>query len=69
VLAGKVRALFNRRFNVSLDDIRAVAVPCLRHRLILNFEGEAEGIESAELISDLLKRLPEQAMREATLTS
>jgi MoxR-like ATPase len=69
VLAGKVRALFNRRFNVSLDDIRAVAVPCLRHRLILNFEGEAEGIESAELISDLLERLPQQAMREATLTS
>jgi len=69
VLAGKVRALFNRRFNVSLDDIRAVAVPCLRHRLILNFEGEAEGIESADLITDLLERLPEQAMREATLTS
>jgi MoxR-like ATPase len=69
VLAGKVRALFNRRFNVSLDDIRAVAVPCLRHRLILNFEGEAEGIESAELITDLLERLPEQAMREAALTS
>jgi MoxR-like ATPase len=69
VLAGKVRALFHRRFNVSLDDIRAVAVPCLRHRLILNFEGEAEGIESAELITDLLERLPEQAMREATLTS
>jgi MoxR-like ATPase len=69
VLASKVRALFNRRFNVSLDDIRAVAVPCLRHRLILNFEGEAEGIESSDLITDLLERLPEQAMREATLTS
>jgi MoxR-like ATPase len=69
VLASKVRALFNRRFNVSLDDIRAVAVPCLRHRLILNFEGEAEGIESADLITDLLERLPAQVTREAALTS
>jgi MoxR-like ATPase len=69
VLAGKVRALFNRRFNVSLDDIRAVAVPCLRHRLILNFEGEAEGVNSADLLTELLERLPEQAMREAALTS
>jgi MoxR-like ATPase len=43
VLAGKVKALFDGRFNVSFDDIHAIAVPCLRHRLILNFEGEAAG--------------------------
>jgi MoxR-like ATPase len=61
VLAGKVRALFAGRFNVSFDDIRAVAVACLRHRLILNFEGEAEGIDSANLISDIVQHLPEQA--------
>jgi MoxR-like ATPase len=63
VLAGKVRALFQGRFQVSLEDIRAVALPCLRHRLILNFEGEAEGVDSADLIRDILEHLPEQAPR------
>ncbi len=67
VLAGKVRALFDGRFNVSFDDIRSVAVPCLRHRLILNFEGEAEGIESGDLIEDILQNLPEQTSRAASL--
>lgn len=60
VLAGKVRALFHSRAFVSFEDIRAVASACLRHRLILNFEGEAEGIESAALIADILQHLPEQ---------
>ncbi len=44
LLAGKVRALTQGRFNVSFDDIEAVAMPAMRHRLILNFEAEAEGI-------------------------
>lgn len=69
VLAGKVRALFDGRFNVSLDDIRAVAIPCLRHRLILNFEGEAEGVDTADLLNDLLQTLPTQVSREASLSS
>ena len=63
VLAGKVRALFQGRFQVSIEDLRAVALPCLRHRLILNFEGEAEGVDSANLIRDILEHLPEQASR------
>jgi MoxR-like ATPase len=63
VLAGKVRALFQGRFQVSIEDLRAVALPCLRHRLILNFEGEAEGVDSADLIRDILEHLPEQAPR------
>jgi MoxR-like ATPase len=69
VLAGKVRALFAGRFNVSFDDIRTVAIPCLRHRLILNFEGEAEGIESADLIGNILQHLPEHAAHEARVAS
>ena len=44
VTAGKILALLDGRFNVSVEDIRAVALPALRHRVILNFEGEAEGI-------------------------
>ncbi len=63
VLAGKVRALFQGRFHVSIEDLRTVALPCLRHRLILNFEGEAEGVDSADLIRDILEHLPEQASR------
>ena len=46
VLAGKIQALLDGRFNVAVDDVRAVALPSLRHRIILNFEGEAEGITS-----------------------
>ena len=69
VLAGKVRALFDSRFNVSFEDIRAVAIPCLRHRLILNFEGEAEGIDTANLLSDVLQHLPEQATQVASLSA
>ena len=63
VLAGKVRALFRGRFQVSFEDLRAVAIACLRHRLILNFEGEAEGIDTAVLIRDILANLPEQTSK------
>jgi MoxR-like ATPase len=54
VTAGKIYALLDGRFNVSTDDIRAVALPSLRHRLILNFEGEAEGITSESTIRAVL---------------
>jgi MoxR-like ATPase len=51
VLGAKVRALADGRYNVSLEDIKAMAVPALRHRVILNFEGEAEGVDTDTLIS------------------
>ena len=54
VSAGKIYALLDGRFNVSTDDIRAVALPSLRHRIILNFEGEAEGITSEAVIRSIL---------------
>jgi MoxR-like ATPase len=57
ILAGKVAALLDGRFNVSLEDINAAAPAALRHRLLLNFEGEAEGISADVLIADLLARL------------
>jgi len=61
VLAGKVRALVHGRFNVSFDDIHAVAAPALRHRLILNFEAEAEGITTDHIISQILNDVPREA--------
>ena len=61
LLAGKVRALTQGRFNVSFDDIEAVATAALRHRLILNFEAEAEGITTDHVISQILKDVPRDA--------
>jgi MoxR-like ATPase len=54
VLGAKVRALSEGRYNVSVEDLRAVALPALRHRLILNFEGEAEGVDVDRLIGELM---------------
>ena len=53
VLAGKARALFDERYNVSFEDIRDVAHETLRHRLILNFEAEAEGVTADTVIDEL----------------
>ena len=61
ILAGKVRALIEGRFNVSFDDLEAVARPALRHRLILNFEAEAEGITTDHIITQILKDVPKDA--------
>ena len=61
ILAGKVRALIDGRFNVSFDDIEAVAAPALRHRLILNFEAEAEGITTDHIIGQVLRDVPRDA--------
>ncbi|MDA1275758.1 MAG: MoxR family ATPase [Verrucomicrobia bacterium] len=61
LLAGKVRALIQGRFNVSFEDIQAAARPALRHRLILNFEAEAEGITTDQLIDQILADVPKDA--------
>src|SRR6059058_224547 len=58
ILAGKVRALSQGRFNVSFDDLEAVAYSALRHRLIPNFEAEAEGITTDHIIAQVLKDVP-----------
>lgn len=55
ILAAKAHALLEGRYNVSYLDLRAVALPALRHRIQLNFEGEAQGIGVEELISDLVQ--------------
>ena len=58
LLAAKIRALLDGRFAVSSDDIRYAAKPALRHRLILNFEGEAEGVDPDTIIDAILAELP-----------
>ena len=59
VLAAKVSALLEGRYNVSFEDIRGVARPSLRHRIILNFEGEAADITPEDIIADLIEKTPE----------
>jgi MoxR-like ATPase len=59
ILAAKIRALLEGRYAVAIDDIRHVARPALRHRILLNFEGEAEGVDPDAIIGDLLERTPE----------
>ena len=54
VAAGKITALLEGRYNVSIDDIRSVALPALRHRVLLNFEGEAEGITTEAVVRTVL---------------
>src|SRR5437868_317625 len=55
VLGAKVRALAEGRFNVSVDDLKELAAPALRHRIILNFEGEAEGIDVDQLVAQIVE--------------
>ena len=59
ILAAKIRAILDHRYHVSRDDIRAVAPAALRHRLILNFEGQAENVMADDIILDALDSVEE----------
>jgi MoxR-like ATPase len=60
LLCAKARALLDARYTVSFDDIRSIAHPVLKHRLIMNFHAEAEGITPDDAIDELLTRVPAQ---------
>ncbi|MDO8186567.1 MoxR family ATPase [Conexibacter sp. CPCC 205706] len=57
-LAGRVTALLAGRANLAYEDVRAVALPALRHRLVLSFEAEREGITPEAIVADALERIP-----------
>ena len=59
-LAAKARALLDGRFNVSFEDVRRVCLPAMRHRVILNFEAQAEGIDPDQVLLELLEKVPEK---------
>ena len=59
VLGGKIRALLHNRVHVSAEDIRAIAPSVLRHRVLLNFEGEAERIDPDSILEVILRDTPE----------
>ena len=56
-LTAKIKALLDGRYNVAFEDVQSVALPALRHRIILNFEGEGEGIQTDDLITNILNSL------------
>ncbi len=57
IIGAKINALLEGRYNVAFDDVAAVAHSALRHRILLNFEGQAEGVRSDDVIDDLLRTL------------
>ena len=59
-LAAKVRALLEGRYNVSFEDVRRVYLPAMRHRVILNFEAQAEGLDPDHVLLEILEKLPEK---------
>jgi len=59
-LASKVRALLEGRFNVSFEDIRRVYLPAMRHRVVANFEAQAEGVTSDQILLEILDQVPEK---------
>jgi MoxR-like ATPase len=58
ILGGKIRALLDSRYNVSFDDLRRCAHPALRHRILLNFEGEAEGVSTDAIVDEVVDKTP-----------
>jgi MoxR-like ATPase len=65
VLGAKARALFDGRLAAGIEDVRAVSRQSLRHRILLNFEGEAEGISAEKIIDDVIEKVPEGAAGKA----
>lgn len=65
VLAAKVRALLEGRYNVGFEDIRGVFPPALRHRVLLNFEAQAEGLEPDAVLKDIIDKTPTASEKAA----
>ncbi len=64
-LASKIYAMLDGRYNVGFDDVKKAALPALRHRLLLNFEGEAEGLSTDFILNDILGALPTAEQKAA----
>src|SRR5256886_9173486 len=69
ILAGKARALLKGRYHVSTEDIRQVALPVLRHRIVTNFNAEAEGMKSDTIVKKLMDFIPRQQYDELDRTA
>lgn len=67
ILGAKIRAILDERYHVAREDLKAMAKPVLRHRLILNFEGQAEGISTDDVIDQIVAHVPEDALEAAAV--
>jgi MoxR-like ATPase len=65
ILGAKIKAILDSRYHVAREDLRSMAQPALRHRLILNFEGQAEGIRPDDVLQKILAQVPEDALAVA----
>ena len=65
ILGAKIRAILDNRCYVAREDLQAMALPVLRHRLILNFEGQAEGISSDNVLQQIVDTVPHDALAAA----
>ena len=63
VLGGKVRALLEGRYNVAFEDLQAIALASLRHRIFLQFEAEADGISADRILTEILEKIPTDSAR------
>ena len=59
ILTAKARALLNERFSVTMDDLKVMVYPVLRHRILVNFKAEAQRIGADEITKELLEKVPE----------
>ena len=64
ILASKAMALLDGRYNVSFDDVKAAAIPALRHRCILNFEAQAEGVDPDEIIEKIISTMKQEEAKK-----
>ena len=62
ILGAKIRAILDSRYHVAREDLQLMAKPVLRHRMILNFEGQAEGVTADEVIEQILPNIPDSAI-------
>ncbi len=68
ILSGKVRALLDKRYHVSYEDISSSVLPSLRHRILLNFEGQAEGIQNDEVLSQIMQETPRSLEKDINVS-
>ncbi len=61
ILAGKILALLDGRYNVAFADLKVAALPALRHRVILNFEAQAEGANNDDVVRGIIEAVREEA--------
>jgi MoxR-like ATPase len=68
ILSAKVRAMLDERYHLSFDDIASSVLPSLRHRLLLNFEGQAEGVSTDRILEEILKDTPKSLEKDAAVS-